>query len=132
MAKKTDNAEDLLDSIPDEAGEPWIAEEPGDSCAGIVIDLYEVPDEYDPEEKVPVVVVRTNEGELFNVAGYRSGLRHEIRRREPMEIGGIFAVKYIGETIVKKGRFKGKPFYAYKTAYKPPATAEIVVVAEKK
>jgi hypothetical protein len=101
---------DLLENISDVDAENWIPEA-GDGVQGIVDEVYDVEDNYNPGETVPVVVLTTDSGERWSVAGYRSGLRTEIRKYNP-EVG----VKYLGEVPIKRGKYAGRPFHKYRAA----------------
>lgn len=107
-----DDEDDLLDSIPEEAGEPWMPE-PGEGIQGEVIERFEVPDEMKENETVPCLTLRDRDGDFWSVRGYRTILRREIRDTDP-QIGDTWACRYIGPQEIKKGKFKGKDAHVYK------------------
>lgn len=105
---------DLLDGISEDGPEPWNPTAP-DGIQGTVTAVSSEEGKYS-DEPIPVVTVKTADGE-FTIKGYRSVLRHEIRRANP-QVGGTFAVKYFGEKDKKNGDGR---YHHYRAAYQAPA-----------
>lgn len=105
---------ELLDEVPETDASPWIADEEGDGFEIIVTELYDVPDSFNEDDTVPVVVGRDRLGESWSVAGYRTVLRKEIRSKDP-QIGDLFAGKYLGTREIRHGKFAGRDTHVYRS-----------------
>lgn len=116
---------DLLDEVPETDAQPWIPEEEGEGIEGVVVEKDEIPDQFaveSGEQTYPMLIIRDKDDELWAIHGMRSGLRREIKKRDP-QVGDLFAVKYLGERELRKGKFAGKPFHLYRSAVRRKSQA---------
>lgn len=109
-----DKPVDLLNEIDDSGAPAWVPENAGEGIQGVVVSVTSQPDDYDPNDTVPVVTLKTADGG-FRVIGFATVLRREIREKDPRP-GDTFAVKYLGQLAIKKGANAGKPYRAYRAA----------------
>lgn len=102
---------DLLDEI-EKTGDAkgWQPEE-GGGVEGVVVSRSVTKSDF-TTEPIPVVVLRTDAGELWRVVGFQSVLRREIEDADP-RIGDRFAAKYFGKRDNKKGTAS---YHHYKVA----------------
>lgn len=105
---------DLLNEIDDSGAPAWVPDKDGEGVQGVVLHVGSQPDDYNPDDTVPVVTLKTADGEV-RVIGFATVLRKEIREKAP-QIGDTFAVKFIGSQTLKKGKFAGKPVKIYRAA----------------
>jgi hypothetical protein len=115
---------DLLAGIDADGDAKAWRPEPGQGIQGVVVKLGSTKSDYTPDP-IPVVTVRTDEGELFRVTGYQTVLRREIEDAAP-RVGGRFAAKYFGLKDAQKAG--AKPYHHYKAAASAPTapTAPLV------
>lgn len=115
-----DEADDLLNSVQEDDSEGWVPAEKGDSLSGVVIKIGETRSDFarDGEDPMcPTVTVLTKEGDKFRVIGFGAVLKRELADADP-QVGDLFAVKYWGEKLIKKGKYAGKPYKHYSVAVK--------------
>jgi len=113
-----DDADDLLNTVQEDDSEGWVPGEKGESLSGIVVKVGETRSDYakDGDDPMcPTVTVQTRDGDKFRVIGFGAVLKREITDADP-QVGDLFAVKYWGEKIIKKGRYAGKPYKHYSVA----------------
>lgn len=113
-------ADDLLDTVEEDDSEGWVPTERGEQLAGVVVKVGETRSDFarDGEDPMcPTVTVRTREGDKYRVIGFGAVLKRELIDADPQP-GDIFAVKYWGERLIKKGKFAGKPYKHFSVAVK--------------
>lgn len=115
-----DEADDLLDTVQEDDAEGWVPSEKGESLSGIVVKVGETRSDFarDGEDPMcPTVTVQTREGDKFRVIGFGAVLKREILDADP-HVGDLFAVKFWGEKLIKKGKYAGKPYKHFSVAVK--------------
>jgi hypothetical protein len=120
-----DEADDLLNTVQEDDAEGWVPSEPGESLTGVVVKVGETRSDFarDGEDPmVPTVTVQTREGDKYRVIGFGAVLKREMADAHP-EVGDLFAVKYFGERILKKGKFAGKKYKHFAVAVRKPRAA---------
>ena len=139
MAKNTGTAEDLFDDfdleeddllgeIDEDDSEGWVPENAGEGVQGVVIKVGETRSDFarDGEDPmVPTVTIETKTGEKYRIIGYGAVLKREMQDADP-QVGDLFAIKYFGDKLVKKGKWAGKPYKHFGVAVRRaarPATA---------
>jgi hypothetical protein len=113
-----DEADDLLDTVQEDDAEGWVPSEVGESLSGIVTKVGETRSDFarDGEDPMcPTVTVQTREGDKYRVIGFGAVLKREITDANP-EVGDLFAVKFWGEKLIKKGKYAGKPYKHFSVA----------------
>jgi hypothetical protein len=113
-----DEADDLLDTVQEDDAEGWVPSEKGESLSGIVVKVGETRSDFarDGEDPMcPTVTVQTREGDKFRVIGFGAVLKREILDADP-HVGDLFAVKFWGEKLIKKGKYAGKPYKHFSVA----------------
>jgi hypothetical protein len=116
MAKKDDLFDeidgdediDLLDSIEEDDSEGWVPENVGDGIQGVVLKVGETRSDFS-DEMAPTVTIETTEGNKYRIIGYGAVLRREILDADPHP-GDLFACRYFGEKVIKKGKWTGKKY----------------------
>lgn len=114
------DADDLLNKVVEDDSEGWVASEPGEGIAGLVVNVGTTRSDFanDGEDpNVPTVTIETRDGDKFRIIGYSSVLKRELIDKDP-KVGDFLAVKYFGEKPIKKGRFQGKPYKHFGVAVK--------------
>jgi hypothetical protein len=99
---------DLLDSIDEDDSEGWVPDEVGQGIQGVVIKVGETRSDFS-DEMAPTVTIETAEGQKYRIIGYGAVLRREIVDADPKP-GDLFAAKYFGEKVIKKGKWAGKKY----------------------
>lgn len=113
-----DEADDLLDTVQEDDAEGWVPSEKGESLSGIVVKVGETRSDFarDGEDPMcPTVTVQTREGDKYRVIGFGAVLKREILDADP-HVGDLFAVKFWGEKLIKKGKYAGKPYKHFSVA----------------
>lgn len=116
MAKKDDLFDeidgdeeiDLLDSIDEDDSEGWVPTEVGEGVQGVVLKVGETRSDYS-DEMAPTVTIETKDGAKLRIIGYGAVLRREIIDADPHP-GDLFACRYFGEKLIKKGKWAGKKY----------------------
>jgi hypothetical protein len=108
---------DLLDTIDDSDAPAWIPETPGEGIQGKLVSKYEIDDDYNHGEKVPVWVVQVSDDENLRVTGFQTVLRREMKEKDP-PIGATVAVKRLNDRTATKGKGAGKPYPVVKVAFR--------------
>ena len=115
-----DDADDLLNTVQEDDAEGWVPSEKGESLSGVVTKVGETRSDFarDGEDPMcPTVTVMTREGDKFRVIGFGAVLKREILDADP-HVGDLFAVKFWGEKLIKKGKYAGKPYKHFSVAVK--------------
>jgi hypothetical protein len=115
-----DDADDLLNTVQEDDAEGWVPSEKGESLSGVVTKVGETRSDFarDGEDPMcPTVTVMTREGDKFRVIGFGAVLKREILDADP-KVGDLFAVKFWGEKLIKKGKYAGKPYKHFSVAVK--------------
>jgi hypothetical protein len=104
--------DDLLGEIDEDDSEGWVPEKVGEGVQGEVIKVGETRSDFarDGEDPmVPTVTIKTKTGEKYRIIGYGAVLKREMQDADP-QVGDLFAIKYFGDKLVKKGKWAGKPY----------------------
>jgi hypothetical protein len=115
-----DDADDLLNTVQEDDAEGWVPSEKGEALSGIVTKVGETRSDFarDGEDPMcPTVTVMTRDGDKFRVIGFGAVLKREILDADP-KVGDLFAVKFWGEKLIKKGKYAGKPYKHFSVAVK--------------
>lgn len=115
-----DDADDLLNTVQEDDAEGWVPSEKGEALSGIVTKVGETRSDFarDGEDPMcPTVTVQTRDGDKFRVIGFGAVLKREILDADP-HVGDLFAVKFWGEKLIKKGKYAGKPYKHFSVAVK--------------
>lgn len=115
-----DDADDLLNTVQEDDAEGWVPSEKGESLSGVVTKVGETRSDFarDGEDPMcPTVTVMTRDGDKFRVIGFGAVLKREILDADP-KVGDLFAVKFWGEKLIKKGKYAGKPYKHFSVAVK--------------
>ena len=113
-----DEADDLLNTVQEDDSEGWVPAEKGEYLSGIVVKVGETRSDFarDGEDPMcPTVTVQTRNGDKYRVIGFGAVLKREIIDHDP-QVGDLFAVKYWGEKLIKKGKYAGKPYKHFSVA----------------
>ncbi len=98
----------LLAAMDDGPDEPEFTsfrpEQPGESVEGTVVTVSSTTSDY-TSTPVPVVTVRTDDGELRQIRGYHSHLNAELSRL-PLLTGDRLAVRFDGRKKTRDGAHK--------------------------
>jgi hypothetical protein len=134
MAKTNGTAEDLFDDmfnedddllgeIDEDDSEGWVPEKAGEGVQGVVVKVGETRSDFarDGEDPmVPTVTIETKTGEKYRIIGYGAVLKREMQDADP-QVGDLFAIKYFGDKLVKKGKWAGKPYKHFGVAVRRAA-----------
>lgn len=121
-----DEADDLLNTVQEDDAEGWVPSEYGESLSGVVVKVGETRSDFarDGEDPMcPTVTVQTREGDKYRVIGFGAVLKREIIDAD-VQVGDLFAVKYFGEKLIKKGKYAGKPYKHFSVASRRPRSAK--------
>ena len=108
IGSEDDDDLDLLNTIDPDDSEGWVPTEVGEGIQGVVVKVGETKSDFS-DEMAPTVTIETKDGSKFRVIGYGAVLRREIQDADPHP-GDLFAVKYFGERLIKKGKWQGKKY----------------------
>lgn len=111
-----DEADDLLNSVQEDDAEGWVPTERGETVSGVVTKVGETRSDFS-DDMCPTVTVLTRSGDKYRIIGYGAVLKREMEDAAP-KVGDIFAAKYWGEKILKKGKFAGKTYKHFSVAVK--------------
>jgi hypothetical protein len=99
---------DLLDGMEGDDSEGWVPGEAGEGVQGCVLKVGETRSDFS-DEMAPTVTIETKDGARLRIIGYGAVLRREILDADPHP-GDLFACKFYGDKILKKGKFAGKTY----------------------
>lgn len=122
------DADDLLNEVKEDDAEGWNPTEVGEGIAGVIVGIGQTRSDFaapGTDPMVPTVTVQTRDGK-WRVIGFASVLRRELEAgldNGTIKVGNLFAVKYFGEKVIKKGQFAGKNYRHYTVLAKAPKKA---------
>lgn len=123
------DADDLLDEVDEDDAEAWNPTERGESISGRITKVGETKSDFaqpGQDPMVPVVTVQTRDGK-FRIIGFASVLKKELialRDAGRLVPGNLFAAKYWGDKVIRRGQFAGKTYRHYSVAAQAPKSRQ--------
>lgn len=118
VAGQPDQTFDLLNTISEDEGTPWIpdGDDPGpEGIQGVVREISTVPSDF-AQGDCPLINIEDADGTLWSVRGYATVLRNQINKAQDagLKLGDFMAIRYFG----KKPSKNGKDYKSFKVAFR--------------
>lgn len=93
---------DLLSQIADSDGEawvPWNNEDQPTGLQGTVLSISSVASDYNDKSDKPLILIEDADGKQWSIRGYGQVMEGQINNAlsRGMQVGDLFAIKYLGE-----------------------------------